>query len=394
MPETMPVPLFMRRDRFEPAAELTELSAEAPLTKLEKGMDPRLGSAWLVTDYSQVRKILGDPARFRNGDLPGRGGDEDTGNMLLYDPPRHTRLRRVLMPEFTVQRMRRLQPRIEEIVAERLDIMHRIGPPADLVKWFAAPVPGLVMCELLGVPRDDLIEFERRSIQAVDERVHDPAAAEVAQAAWRAYMAALVARQRKEPTDCLMGRLVSKHGEELSDEELTGIASLLMLAGLDNMVSTLSLGTLLLLRHPETLAQLRDSDDPVVLERVVEEMLRYLAVVHATSPRTAFEDVTLAGQEIKVGERVICSLPVANRDTQLGDDMSSFDPLRKPRPHLTFGYGIHRCIGAPLARVEMQATFRALLRQFPDLRLAVPYGDVPFRHFSPAHGLRALPVTW
>lgn len=297
----------------------------------------------------------------------------------------------MLTGEFTVKRMRRLQPRIEAIVTGHLDDMQRGGPPTDLIESFALPIPSLVICELLGVPYADRAGFQRRSGLRLDmsrpPQERGAAAAESLQ-----YMAELVARQRAEPGDDLLGMLVRDHGDELTDRELVGIGDLLLLAGHETTASMLGLGSALLLLHPDQLTLLRDR--PAAVDAAVEELLRYLTIVHSTAPRTARTDVVIGGQLIRAGDRVLCSLPVANRSGGLGGDMDRLDLAREPAPHLAFGHGIHHCLGAPLARMEMRTAFPALLRRFPSLRLAVPIEEVPFRAFSFVYGLQSLPVTW
>lgn len=207
-----------------------------------------------------------------------------------------------------------------------------------------------------------------------------------------AYMADLVARQRAEPGDDLLGMLVREHGGELTDQEMAGIGDLLLLAGHETTASMLGLGTALLLLNPDQLALLRDR--PGSVDAAVEELLRYLTIVHSTVPRTARTDVVIGGQLIRAGDRVLCSLPAANRDGGLGGGMDRLDLTREPVPHLAFGYGAHYCLGAHLARMEMRTAFPALLQRFSSLRLAMPIEEVAFRASSPVYGLESLPVTW
>jgi cytochrome P450 len=208
----------------------------------------------------------------------------------------------------------------------------------------------------------------------------------------REYMATLVRRQRAHPGEDLLGRLVREHGDELLDEELVGLGALLLLAGHETTANMLGLGTLLLLRHPDQLAQLRD--DPAIVDQAVEELIRYLTVVSSPLVRTALEDVIIGGQLIKAGDAIICSLALANRDQALGESVNVFDVTRKYTTHVAFGHGIHHCLGAPLARLEMRIAFPALARRFPTLRVAVPPEEIPFRVGSFVYGVEALPVTW
>jgi cytochrome P450 len=312
-------------------------------------------------------------------------------SLISSDPPDHTWLRRLVAPRFTVKRLLTLRPRIEAIVAEHLDAMAAKGGPIDLVQAFALPVPSLVICELLGVPYDDRVEFQRRSRAMVkvdldlNERrtVFDEC---------NAYMAELVRRHRAQPGDSLLGTLVREHGDELPEEELVSLGNLLLVAGHETTANMLGLGTLLLLRHPDQLTLLRD--DPGIVESAVEELMRYLSIVHTGITRTALMDVTIGGKAIKAGDAVVCSLPSANRDEAVTDDPDVLDLTRKPAPHVAFGHGVHHCLGAPLARLEMRVAFPALLRRFPALRLAVPFEEIQFRSLTVIYGLQSLPVTW
>jgi cytochrome P450 len=387
-------PVHIRRDRFDPVAELGRLRIEQPVTKITL---PWGAPCWLVTRYDDVRVVLGDATRFANGAPPliGEGQSDSglagSGFFVAYDPPAHTMLRRLLTPEFTVARIRRLQPRIEAIVAEHMAAMEQAGPPVDLVEAFALPIPSLVICELLGVPYTDRAKFQRYSRQRLDMSASLESRSAAAMAS-HAYMAELVGRERANPGQEMIGMLIREHGAQLTDRELTGVADLLLLAGHETTSNMLGLGTLLLLQQPDQLALLRDNDDRV--DQAVEELLRYLSVVHSVLPRIAQEDLTLGGQEIKAGELVLCSLPSANRDEGFGADLDRLDLTRKITGHLTFGHGIHHCLGAPLARMEMRIAYPALLRRFPTLRLAVPIEDVSFRAHSIVYGVESLPVTW
>jgi cytochrome P450 len=394
-----------RRTPFDPDDELTRRRVEAPVSLVESPMGPIRFPAWLITRYEDVRAVLGDATTFNNSGEAVRtqvkaiAGAEAAERLPLgaqtsligCDPPDHTWLRRLVAPRFTVKRMLELRPRIEAIVTEHLDAMAERGTPADLVHEFALPVPSLVICELLGVPYEDRAEFQRRSRQQLNLEI-DAAQRTAAFDESRAYMAELVRRQRVQRSDSMLGTLVHEHGHELSDEDLAGLGSLLLIAGHETTANMLGLGTLLLLRHPDQLALLRD--DPGIADRAVEELMRYLSIVHNGVVRTATRDVTIGGKSIKAGEAVVCSLVSANRDQAVIGDPDVLDLTRRPTSHVAFGHGVHHCLGAPLARLEMRAAFPALLRRFPTLRLAVPFEEVRFRTLSIVYGVWSLPVTW
>jgi cytochrome P450 len=353
----------------------------------------------MVTRYADVRELHGDPQRFRLDAVPpppamveaGRDMEEwrrrQAGNLLGQDPPDHTRLRRMLTGEFTVKRMKRLVPRVEEIVAEHLDVMERAGR-TELVEDFALPVPSMVICELLGVPYEDRAEFTERSARTLDGTTPPPERMRLADES-RAYMTSLVERHRGDPGDDLLGMLIREHSDDVTDDELIGIGNLLLVAGHETTSNMLSLGTLALLQHPDQLARVRD--DPAAVDPAVEELLRWLTVVHGGFPRAATEDTTLGGHPIAAGELVIGSLAAANHDPEAIDDPDVLDTARAPSAHLAFGHGVHHCLGAPLARIEMRVAFPALFRRFPTLHLD---GEPEFRHRTLIYGLHRLPLAW
>jgi cytochrome P450 len=389
----------LSRDRFSPGPGLAAITPGHGLARITSPFGP----AWLATRYEDVRAVLGNSAAFSTGQLArlqqrqaADAGTEipepdSSGILVTYDPPEHTRLRRMLTPEFTIRRMQHLEPRVTEIITDRLDAMAAAGPPADLVESFALPVPSLVICELLGVPYSDREEFQRRAKVQLDFAA-SPGARAGAAAQMREYMNELVAGKLADPGDDLPGMLIREHGAELTRSELAGIAQLLLLAGHETTANMLATGTLVLLENPGQLAVMRD--DPDAVNNAVEELLRYLSVVHSGLPRTVVSGVTIAGQALAPGELIFCSLPMANRSSGLAADADHLDLTREPSPHVAFGHGIHHCLGAPLARVEMRIGFPALLRRFPALRLAVPSGAVEFRRLTAVHGVRSLPVTW
>ncbi|MBB5804823.1 cytochrome P450 [Saccharothrix ecbatanensis] len=389
-------PLYMRRIGFDPDPGLAVLREEDGVRRVDSLLG---GPAWLVTRIADVRQVLGDPVRFGNSRhhlVPGAPAmtEEELaamlpGNLLGFDPPEHTRLRRLLMPEFTVRRMRRIEPRIHEIVNDHLDAIEREGPPAELVADFALPIPALVICELLGVPFEDRDDFQSRYTRFFDVSL-SMAERYAVQAEAKAYLAELVARARVEPGDDLLGMLVRDESAGLDDRELVGIADLLLLAGHETTANMLGLGVLALLRHPDQLRLLRDEADRV--DAAVEELLRWLTVVHTGVPRVTTAEVELGGHTLGPGELVVCSLPAANRDPRLVRDPDGLDITRDAGGHVAFGHGVHHCLGAPLARMEMRIAFPALLRRFPTLRAVER--EPEYRAQQVVYGLASLPVTW
>ncbi|GGZ96435.1 cytochrome P450 [Streptomyces bluensis] len=396
MTHTPQLPLEMRRNGFDPVEELARARDGEGVVRTQS---PFGGAAYLVCRYEDVREVLADPDRFSAARTPFDAAgalDEDerarmrAGILPAFDPPEHTRLRRMLTPEFTVRRMRRLEPRIKGIVQAALDDVEQVGKPADLVSHFALPVPSLVICELLGVPYADRAEFQERSARLLDTSSPERQAA--ARREDRVYMAGLVARARKDPGEDMLGMLVREHGDDLSTDELVGIAGLLLLAGHETTANMLGLGTLALLRHPDQLAMLRE--DPALVEPAVEELLRWLSIVQSLPSRTTTTDVELAGYAIPADSLLILAPPAANRDPGFLDDPDALDITRGAAGHLAFGHGVHHCLGAPLARLEMRIAFPALLERFPRLALADPDERADFKVFSAVYGLNSLRVTW
>jgi cytochrome P450 len=393
-------PVHMRRNAFDPTPELGRLREAAGVHTVTNAFGMPVH---LVTRYEDVKAVLSDHTRFSNSRPPGfvvpgapRVDEEDlarnrAGNLLGLDPPEHQRLRRMLTPEFTIRRIKRLQPRIVEIVEGQLDELAAAGPPADLVEHFALPVPSLVICELLGVPYADRADFQRRSARQLDLSIPMPERMAL-QREGRAYMSALVERARSHPGDDILGMLIREHGAELTDDELIGVAGLLLLAGHETTSNMLALGTLALLRHPDQLAAVRD--DPSAVAPAIEELLRWLSIVQTAIPRITTTDVEVAGVPIPAGQLVFASLPSGNRDDRFIDAPEVLDIARGAPGHLAFGHGVHHCLGAPLARMEMQIAFPALLRRFPTLALAEEFDDVQFRSFHFIYGLKSLEVTW
>jgi cytochrome P450 len=390
----------MRRIAFDPTPELAEIRESTGVQTVVNAFGMNV---YLITRHDDVKSMLSDHAHFANSRPPGfvlpgaptRPEEEQasarTGNLLGLDPPEHQRLRRMLTPEFTIRRMKRLEPRIVEIVTEHLDAMEAAGPPADLVESFALPIPSLVICELLGVPYGDRQDFQRRSARQLDLSLPIPERLELARQA-REYMHSLVERARREPGDDILGMLIREHGAELTDDELVGIAGLLLLAGHETTSNMLGLGTLALLRHPEQLAAVRD--DPDAVGPAIEELLRWLSIVQTAIPRITTGEVEVAGITIPAGQLVFASLPSGNRDPAFTDAPDVLDIRRRAPGHLAFGHGVHHCLGAPLARMEMRIAWPALLRRFPNLALAEDFADVQFRSFHFIYGLRSLLVQW
>lgn len=389
-PQTVPLSLLSQRsDPFQPPGELLRLRDEAPLHPLTF---PDGHQGWLVTGYAVAREVFADP-RFSAwaGHTPDPVQPEpiDPGLFIRMDPPDHTRYRRLLTGQFTVRRINQLTSRVEEIVTGQLDEMERTGPPTDLVQAYALPIPSIVICELLGVPYADRATFQTASATLLNLDSTVEQASEAMHSLF-GYLGELVARKHVEPTDDLLSGLVASG--ELTDEELINIGILLLNAGHETTANMLGLGTFALLQHPEQLAMLRE--DPGLIDGAVEELLRYTSILQFHARRIATEDVELAGRPIEAGQVLVLSLPVINRDADRFAEPDRLEVTRAPSGHLSFGHGVHQCLGQQLARIEMRIGYSALLSRFPGLRLAVAPEDVPLRSDMAIYGVHELPVTW
>jgi cytochrome P450 len=275
-----------------------------------------------------------------------------------------------------------------QIVDEALDDLERAGKPADLVSRFALPVPSLVICELLGVPYADREGFQSNTAKFLvkDQQLDEKMAA---YGAMTAYLGELVTTKRADPGEDILSDLA--RDDDLSIAELIGMAFLLLLAGHETTANMLALGTFALLEHPDQLAELRAR--PELLPGAVEELMRYLSVVDILY-RYATQDIELGGETIAAGSTVVVSLLAANHDPRRFEDPDTLDVHREARGHLSFGHGVHQCLGQQLARIEMRAGFDGLLRRFPGLRLAVPASEVELKTDMNIYGVHELPVTW
>ncbi|GGS52107.1 cytochrome P450 [Planobispora rosea] len=375
---------------FDPPPGLAELRATSPVTRRVMPLDGT--ELWLVTNHDLVRRMLADPrwSSSLDGGLspeqPLHVAEPEPGMFISMDAPEHGRYRRMLTAHFTVQRMNRLRPRIEQIVAERLDAMERLPRPVDLVAEFALPVPSLVICELLGMPYEDRAEFQEAA-RVIVATGASPEEADAAVGRLAAHLGKLIAAKRAEPDDALISGLIREG--TLTDGELVQISMLLLVAGHETTANMLGLGTLLLFHHPDQLALVREG-----APGAADELLRYLSIVDLVMFRGAKEDLTLGGQEIRAGEFALASLSAANRDPALCEDPDRLDVTRPKTAHVALGYGPHQCLGQNLARLELEIALQALLRRFPGLRAAVPLEEVPVRENAAIHGLHSLPVTW
>ncbi|MGW1840126.1 cytochrome P450 [Streptomyces sp. NPDC002067] len=397
-PATTPAPVAVPAARapgcpFDPAPAVHHTEGPVVRATLWDG-----SPVWLVTRHQDVRDVLGDARFSADSHQPGfpflspgvRVIAEDSSfSFIRKDDPEHARLRRMLTADFMIKKVEAMRPQVQRITDDLLDRMTDGRTSADLVAEFALPLPSLVICLLLGVPYEDHAFFQERS--RVLLTLHStPDEVRASQNELLGYLEELAAKKRREPDDAIISRLVARG--ELSDEAVAGMGRLLLIAGHETTANMTALGTLTLLRNPEQLAKLRA--EPSLIKGAVEELLRYLTIIHNGVPRAATEDVTVGGTLIRAGEGVLCTLNAANRDETVFPGGDTLDVTRDARRHVAFGFGIHQCLGQPLARVEMQIALETLLRRLPDLHLTVPFEEIPFRHDMNIYGVHALPVGW
>lgn len=356
--------------------------------------------AWLLTRYDDNRLALGDPrfslAEAAVRDTP-RLQPERVGAILTdQDPPEHTRLRRLVAKAFTVRRVAALQERAAQIAGELVDRMVAAGPPVDLVDSFAVPLPGLMVCELVGVPYEDRDGFQDwvGAFMTVTALTVQERYAQIGKLA--AYIAGLAARRRVSPTDDLLGALVlaSEEGDRLTEDEVVQLTLVLLAAGYESTASQLTNFTYALLTHPDQLALLRDR--PGLMPGAVEELMRWtpLLVYADTLPRYTLAEVEFSGGTVPAGEPVLLAKHAANRDPRRYPDPDRLDLTRDAQGQLGFGHGPHHCVGAPLARMDLQIGLGTLLDRFPDLRLAVPEDEIEWKSGMAVRGPVALPLAW
>jgi cytochrome P450 len=387
---------FSEPEKLDIEPLFARLRTEEPLSRVTL---PYGEPAWLATRYEDVKTVLGDP-RFSRAAASGR--DEPRlrphltppGNILALDPPEHSRLRRLVMKAFTVRRIEALRARAQEIADELVDAMLAQGPPADLVEGFALPLPVTVICELLGVPFEDRGDFRVWSDAFLSTTKFTPDEVRAAHTSMREYMAGLIAQRRETPHEDLLGALVAARdsGDRLSEEELLSLAETLLVAGHETTASQIPNFVYVLLTHPDQLALLRA--EPGLIPKAVEELMRYVPLgIGAGIARYALEDVELGGVTVKAGEPVLPALASANRDDSVYTDPGELDLRRAEATHIGFGHGAHHCLGAPLARMELQVALETVLGRLPGLRPADEDG-IGWKAGLSTRGPLRLPVSW
>jgi cytochrome P450 len=380
---------------------MRRLRGDQPVCPVEL---PNGDHAWLVTRYEDVATLLADSrfSRIFNPSGRSRSGDRATPpdglgattRTLGMDGPPHRTLRAVVNRAFTARRVEAMVPAIQRLTDGLAEGMRQHGKPVDLVEHYASPLPITVICELLGVPSADADRFRAWSDRTLSVTAYSRE--EVVQA-WQglfAYFSEMVAAKRENPSDDLLSALVeaSDQEEKLTEIELVYLATGLLIGGHESTINAIALSVWRLLQHPEQVATLRAQ--PELIGTAVEELLRYQTLGDVDRQRFAQEDVELGGTSVAAGEMLLAGVMSANRDERYFPNPECLDVTRTPNPHLSFGQGPHYCLGAALARAEMQIAIGTLLRDFPDLRLVHPAHQVRWKTGLMVNGLEELLVTW
>lgn len=387
-------PLQDPRFFADPYPTYARLRNAAPVQQVPTGSAGRF--SYLVTGYAEAREAFTDPRLSKNTArfFAGRLSDRDlhpavSQNMLATDPPEHARLRALVTKAFSTGAVAKLRPCIAGLVDELLDAWPEHGP-VDLVAGLAVPLPVTVICEMLAVP-----EADREQVHAWSGELFaagDPRRIDVASQAVGTYMTDLVAARRGFPGESLLDDLIAvRDGQDrLTEDELVSLAVLLLVAGHETTTNFIGNAALALLQHPESLARLKA--EPELFGTALDELLRFDSPVGIATFRYSAEALTLGGTDIPAGVPVLIAPGAANRDPARFPDPDRVDLDRGAPGHLAFGHGIHRCLGAPLARAEGELALRAVFARFPDVRLARPVEQLEWRHTRLTRGLTSLPV--
>ncbi|MEN2423223.1 cytochrome P450 [Streptomyces rimosus] len=352
--------------------------------------------AWLATRYADARLVLGD-RRFSRAeglerDEPRQSEGQRDSGILSMDPPDHTRLRTLVAKAFTVHQVEKLRPWVRELTHGLIDELEAAGPPVDLVDRYALPIPVAVICRMLGVPEEDRPKFRTWSDAALSTSSLTAEEFEANREELRAYMAKLIEDHRTTPRDDLMTRLIEARdvGDRLSELELIDLCVGILVAGHETTATQIPNFVLSLLDHPGELERLRA--EPALVKSAVEELLRFVPLGSGAGfPRYATEDIEVGGTLVRAGEPVLVAVGAANRDALRFDEPGTLNIARDGNQHLGFGHGVHHCLGAPLARLELQEALIALITRFPKLHVA---GDVVWKDQMLVRGPRVMPVGW
>jgi cytochrome P450 len=386
------------RVRLEPDPQYAQLRRAEPVCRVQLPYGP---PAWLVTDYYLVRAVFGD-ARFSRAAAVGRDNPREcpvdmsqfAESVNSMDPPAHSRIRQLVGKAFTPRRVEELRPRAQQIASALIDDMWAAGPPADLVGDFSFAFPAIVICELLGIPEADRGKFRAWTDAIVSTTGSKTESGQDAYLQLAGYMADLFAQRRTDPGDDLLSWLVQARDDQdrLTETELLFLGMAVLVGGYETTAHQITNMVYTLLTHPAQLRQVREQ--PETLPAAVEEMLRFIVFGSAINPRIATADVEVGDVLVRAGEPVLCSRSSANHDANVFADPDELDFGRDPNPHIAFGYGPHFCLGAHLARMELQVALGEILSRRPALRMAVPEDQLTWNTATLMRGLAAFPIAW
>ncbi|MCY8802116.1 cytochrome P450 [Bacillus spizizenii] len=388
---------------LNPFSVLGRFREEDPVHQFELKRFGGTYPAWLITRYDDCMTFLKDNRITRDvknvmsqEQIKMLNVSEDidfvSDHMLAKDTPDHTRLRSLVHQAFTPRTIENLRGSIEQITEQLLDEMEKENK-ADIMKSFASPLPFIVISELMGIPKEDRAQFQIWTNAMVDTSESNRELTNQALREFKDYIAKLIQDRRIQPKDDLISKLVhaEENGSKLSEKELYSMLFLLVVAGLETTVNLLGSGTLALLQHKEEFEKLKQY--PEMIATAVEELLRYTSPVVMMANRWAIEDFTYKGHSIKRGDMIFIGIGSANRDPNFFENPETLNLNRSPNRHISFGFGIHFCLGAPLARLEGNIAFNALLKRFPDIELAAAPDDIHWRKNVFLRGLENLPVS-
>ncbi len=392
----LPLP---RQHPLDPPPKYRELLNARPMTRVRT---PQGDTAWFVARHEDAQAVLNDRRFSSDPRSPGFPSymtakfEPAPGFFMAMDAPDHPRLRKFVSRELVTSTIEPMRPQIEQLFDRLLSELTRSGRSAELIKQLALPMAATVICDLLGAAPEDR-ELVKHHVDILLDRSKSAEEQGAAGFGLFTYFDKLVTTKKQNPSDDMLGRLVRvADGGGLTHQELIGIASLILLGGYDTMVQMIGLGVITMLEHPEQLAAIRA--DKALVPSAVDELLRFLTVNHAGLPRAALEDVVVGDQRIRAGEGVLVMINAANRDPSAFPDADKFDIRRSTaansNAHLAFGHGLHKCIGTAVAKVELETVFARLFSALPDLRIAKPLDELPFRHTMVLYGVEELPVAW
>lgn len=386
--------LFTETFTRDPYPAYTKMRNEAPVSNV---LLPDGQYAWMITKYEDAVAALKDKRFIKDftklTDTDSQHGSVFSQNMLFADMPDHKRLRGLVSKAFTPQMIVGMRDRIQEITDELLDEISG-KDHVNIIDSFAFPLPIIVICEMLGIPTEDRDKFRIWSNSMIEgsdgEFAQDM---EKNMNEFIAYLGKRFAIMRKNPGEDLISKLIvsEEQGDQLTEQELYGVVSLLIIAGHETTVNFIGNGVMALLEYPEQLAMLKEQ--PELIHTAIEEVLRYNDPVEFSTSRWAGEDLDFKGQSIRKGDLVIVVLNSANHDPDQFKDPEIFDITRQKSKHLAFGKGIHACLGAPLARLEGEIAINSLLKRFPNMKLNIDRNDLQWRAGMIVRGVKELPLS-